>query len=403
MKKTLFVLLAVLAVPAVISAQVTRHELAEIRVGKEGNFKYWNEDSQTIESLKSFVGKVTDFNCKGYVPPEDRIATFDVDGTLLCETAPYYMNWMLCFYRYLHDDTYTPDPQDRALVREMEEYVLANHSNKSEWGYLQQELQAKAFRGLTQEEFEECVHRFLDNAEPQGLSNLTWGTALYWPMIEVVSYLVANDFKVFVCSGVDRDVCRVICRDVYDIPGYQIIASDVNYVLESQGASDEWTEMGTSEGYPYNPGERIERGDFKQLTTASNKIVSIRREIGQKPILAWGNSSGDYPMFYHTTLENRYPSIAFCLLCDDTTREFGNKEKADKCKAACQENGWVGVSMRDEWTTIYGPDVVRTEPTNVPAVSRGQADDLEYSINGTRLQHPRRNQVYIQGNTKRLK
>lgn len=342
--------------PLTLAAQTTRDDLARIRVGKEGNFKYWNENSNALDKLKKFVARVTDASGNDFVPVQDRIATFDVDGTLLCETAPHYMNWMLCFYRYLHDDTYTADPADRARVAEMEEYVLKNKAHK-DWGTDEQILQAKAFRGLTQEEYSMSVRKFLDTTSPVGLGNLTWGTALYWPMIEVVSYLVANDFKVYLCSGVDRDVCRVLVKDIYDIPVNQMMTSDVNYVTESQAAKGEWTENLNSGSSSYSPGEKIVRGDMKQLCTGINKIVIMRRELGKKPILSWGNSSGDYPMFHYTNHDNPLPHISFCLLCDDQKRELGDTVKASKCKAACEENGWVPVSMRDEWTTIYGDDV----------------------------------------------
>ncbi len=364
-KSFLFVLFLIFAVscsnevfnqgePIVPEGEVTREFLAHIRVGKNGNFQYWNQDSPALKELKAFVATVTDPNCKGYVPPQDRIATFDVDGTLMCETAPYYFNWMLFFHRYLHDSSYTPSEDDRKWAAKVEKYVLENRKSEKEWGLVQQKLQAAGFHGMTDIEFSEYVSDFIETENVTGLSPLKWGTALYWPMIEVVSYLVANDFVVFLCSGVDRDVCRVIARDIYDIPGYHMIASDVNYVLENQ---PEWIEMVSSEDYKYSPEEEVQRGDFMQLNTAINKIVKMRRELGQRPILSWGNSGGDYPMFHYTNRDNPYPHISFCLLCDDTVREFGNLKKAAKCKADCEQNGWIPVSMCNEWWTIYGPSV----------------------------------------------
>ena len=371
LKKTLSILLAAVAAlavagcrednlkpvePVVPQGEVTREFLSHIRVDKSGKFQYWNQDSPALKELKAFVTTVTDPNSKGYVPPQDRVATFDVDGTLICETAPYYFNWMLFFHRYLHDSTFTPPEEDRQWAAEAEEYVLANGKSRKEWGLKQQELQAIGFRGMTDVQFADYVGSFLNSEYVTGLSDLKWGTALYWPMIEVVSYLVANDFVVFLCSGVDRDACRVISEGIYDIRKYHIIASDVNYVLENQ---PEWIEMVSSENYKYTPGEEVQRGDFMQLNTAINKIVKMRRELGQKPILSWGNSGGDYPMFHYTNRDNRYPHISFCLLCDDTERELGNPEKAAKCEADCKQNGWIPVSMRDEWWTIYGPQVKR--------------------------------------------
>ena len=372
MKRIIFIILAVAAImagsvscqkdnvisgdPIVPQGEVTREFLSQIRVGKDGGFQYWYQDSPALKELKAFVATVTDPNCKGYVPPQDRVATFDVDGTLLCETAPYYFNWMLFFHRYLHDSTFTPPEKDRQWASQAEAYVLANRKSDKNWGLKQQELQAIGFRGMTDVEFSAYVSNFINNESVVGLSNLKWGTALYWPMIEVVSYLVANDFVVFLCTGVDRDVCRVIAEGIYDIPKYHMIASDVNYVLENQ---PEWVEMISSEDYEYTPGEEVQRGDFMQLSTAINKIIKMRRELGQKPILSWGNSSGDYPMFHYTNIDNKYPHISFCLLCDDMKRELGNEDKAKNCKTDCEKNGWIPVSMRDEWWTIYGPQVER--------------------------------------------
>lgn len=342
--------------PIVPQGEVTREFLSKIRVGKDGNFQYWNQDSPALSELKHFVSIVTDPNCKGYVPPKDRIATFDVDGTLLCETAPYYFNWMLFLHRYLHDPSFTPSKKEREWAEKVEQYVYENRSSEKDWGQIQQELQAKGFRGMTGTQFSDYVSSFINSTNVTGLTNLKWGCALYWPMIEVVSYLVANDFVVFLCSGVDRDICRTICDGIYDIMPYHMISSDVNYVLEHQ---DGWEEFVNSEDYKYIIGEKVLRGDFLQLGTAINKIVKIRREIGQQPILSWGNSSGDFPMFHYTNIDNKYPHISFCLICDDYNRELGNPDKAASCWKECQLNGWVPVSMAYEWWTIYGPAVTR--------------------------------------------
>lgn len=359
MKKVLFILLLALAVVA--NAQPTRSDLAKIRVGKEGNFKYWNANSPALAQLKTFVARVTDENSTDFVPAKDRIATFDVDGTLLCETAPIYCNWMLAFHRYLHDDSFAPDKKDRKFMQKMEDYVLANGAIKGEWGMTQQYLQAKSFMGMTQKQYSDYLQNYFETEPVMGYNNLKWGTALYWPMIEVVSYLVANDFKVFLCSGDDRDLCRVLCKDIYEIPPYMMLTSDVNYVAEGMAKNGKWTELITAEDFTYDKDENLVRGDFKQLCTAMNKVVYITREIGQKPILSWGNSSGDYPMFHFTNIDNSRPHISFCLLCDDLERENGNLDKAAKCKSECDTNGWVSVSMCNEWNTIYGPEIKRSK------------------------------------------
>ena len=91
----------------------------------------------------------------------------------------------------------------------------------------------------------------------------------------------------------------------------------------------------------------------------TNKVTVIQQEIGLQPVLAFGNSSGDFAMANFTISNNPYKSAAFMLCCDDTERENGNTEKADKMRTNCEENGYTAVSMKNDWTTIDGENVTR--------------------------------------------
>ena len=90
-----------------------------------------------------------------------------------------------------------------------------------------------------------------------------------------------------------------------------------------------------------------------------NKVVAIEREIGAHPVLAFGNSMSDASMLNHALQNGRRRALAFMLLCDDMSREYGNALRARKMQAACGKYGWIPVSMRDDWKTIYGPGVTR--------------------------------------------
>ena len=96
---------------------------------------------------------------------------------------------------------------------------------------------------------------------------------------------------------------------------------------------------------------------FRNLKT--NKVTVIEQEIGVQPVLAFGNSGGDAAMANYTINNNKYKSAAFMLCCDDTERENGNVEKADKMRKTCEENGYTAISMKDDWTTIYGEGVTK--------------------------------------------
>ena len=367
-----------------LSAQPTREQLSQIRVDKEGNFKYWKSDAASLARLKSFVTAVTTEGSGQYVPVRDRLAVFDMDGTLLCETAPFYMNWLVMLHRLLYDTGYTPTDELRRFGEAARAGMYDTRLIDREMDDQAQYVQAEIFKGLTMGEMDGWMKSFLKKP-CEGLDGLTWGTALYWPMIEVVSYLVANDFQVYICSGTAQDMLRPLIEDVLPIGRHQVMGSEVHYVPEGKAGEMGWQTPVIMETYGFDDlkGQRVVRGVFKQKCTKWSKVDIMTRQLGRKPILTFGNSSGDYPMFEFVTTGNSYPSMAFCLLCDDVERELGNAVKAEKCRTACEENGWVPVSMRDDWTTIYGPDV-KPAATAVRSASRStESDGRAYTISGT--------------------
>lgn len=382
-----------------VFGQTTCADLAKIQVGKDGNFKYWNPESPALSALKDFVQKVTDENSDMFVPVSDRIAAFDIDGTLACETAPSYMGMSLYMYRHFQDSTYKPEGEGLEVALLIRDFLDGKVAPTTELNIRFHEQNQLSFAGMTQQEYCNYVKDFISKTPVSGYDNLLWEAAIYWPMLEVVSYLKSNDFTVFLVSGSERDACRVMFCDITGIPPYHVMGTDIHYVMENQ---ESLTEEFETESYPYVPGERVERGKMHVLNTSINKLACITRNIGKQPILSWGNSSGDYPMFHFTTFDNPYPTIIFCNLCDDTERENGNPSKADKVRGICNENSWHPVSMRDEWTTIYGDDVKRTpQPTSVSTPNATSASYSDtYSLSGTKVYTPKPGDIVISGNKK---
>jgi len=102
-------------------------------------------------------------------------------------------------------------------------------------------------------------------------------------------------------------------------------------------------------------------GELDRVNEKMNKVSSIVREIGIQPVLAFGNSSGDYSMFRYTLKDNPYKAEVFNILCDDTQREYGRPERAERDKKTSAENGWNTISMKNDWKTIYGDNVKKTQ------------------------------------------
>ena len=313
----------------------------------------WTAGAESKEALVSYVESVTDENSADYIPVEDRIAVFDMDGTILCETDPYYFDHCLLVYRVLED----PEYKDKASTFEKDvatrlQAKFDGDKNVEVSMVEHGQAVAMAFAGMTIDEFEDYVEMFKNQPAP-GYNGMTRGEAFYKPMIQVIDYLQANDFTVYIVSGTDRLIVRGIIKDSVDIPRNQIIGSDELLVATNQGATDGMEYTFTSQD------KLVTGGEFIIKTLDMNKVTAIMTEIGIQPVLSFGNSTGDSAMANFTITNNKYKSLAFMLCCDDLVRENGNTSKADKMRDLCEENNWIPVSMRDDWTTIYGDGVTR--------------------------------------------
>ena len=334
------------------SSAATRAELAAINVSKKGNFKYWEKNSPAKQQLINYVKDVTDPKSANFIPVEDRIAVFDADGTLICETAPYYFDWMMYLNSVIDNPKFQMPSDIRNQARRVRAAFQSRDANaESLIDSRLRSARAAAFDGMTLEEYKAFVADYMNTTYAEGLTNLKIGEAFYLPMVEVVSYLNANKFTCYIVSGCDREILRVLVDGVMDIKTNHIIGSDYSYRTKKLAGEP-------LDKFLFEPDDQILRGNKRLIRNlGTNKVLSIRREIGKQAVLAFGNSMGDASMFNDTVANNKYRSAAFVLMCDDLEREFGNVSAAEKIKAAAARYGWQTVSMRDDWATIYGDNV----------------------------------------------
>ena len=334
-----------------ISDAMSREEIATIKVSKSGNFKYWEKNSAAKEKLVAYIKDITDKKSKNFIPVEDRIATFDMDGTFLCETAPYYFEWMLYLNRALYDENFTPSQADKDYATQIENAIRNTKKFPKNVDVDEAKSQESVFVGMTPAEYENYVKNFMEKPV-EGLTNLKWGEAFYLPMVEVIKYLQANDFTVYVVSGSDRPTVRILACDLLKIKTNNVIGSDPKIISVNQDEND-------GGNYVYGKNDYLVRGHLIEKTLKMNKVSQIAREIGKQPVLAFGNSSGDTSMLNYAINGNKYKSAAFFVLCDDLDRELGNISKAKSCEDLANKNGWTSISMRNDWKTIYGDNVQR--------------------------------------------
>ncbi len=343
--------------PAATSTQTVEENSAAETGVVDGQtaLSLWTEGAEAKEKLISFVEAAVDENSADFIPVENRIAVFDFDGTLFCETDPNYFDYTLLVHRVLEDEDY----KDKASEHEREtaeKIVKQNETGESFKGLEIDHGQciASSFAGMTKQEFSDYVHKFREEPMPS-YDGMKRGDGWYKPMVEVVDYLDANDFTVYIVSGTDRFIVRnIIDNSPLDyIPMSQVIGSDENVIATDQGDKD-------GLDYLYEPDdELILGGKFLIKNLKMNKVAVIEQEIGVQPVLSFGNSTGDSSMAEYTISGNKYNSLAFMLCCDDLERENGNEEKANKMYSLCEENNWTPISMKNDWTTIYGDGVTK--------------------------------------------
>lgn len=314
----------------------------------------WNDEAAAKTELIEYVKTVTTEGSADFIPVENRIAVFDLDGTLACETDPCYFDHCIYYYRVMEDPEYKDKASDfeKEVAAEVKQFMDTGVSAPNSMERHGKAV-ASAFAGLTPEEFVSYVAEYAKTEAP-GYNNMTRAEAFYKPMLEVIELLEQNDFTVYIVSGTDRFIVRgLVEASPLELPANQIIGSDESMVATDQGDTD-------GMDYVFDADDQLVMGgDFLIKNLDMNKVTVIQQEIGVQPVLAFGNSGSDFSMAQYALNDNPYKAAAFMLCCDDTERENGNPEKAEKMAASCAENGYTAISMKNDWKTIYGDNVTR--------------------------------------------
>ncbi len=326
--------------------------------GSHEELTLWTDTAPAKSELISYMNAITDENSPDYIPVDRRVAVFDLDGTLVSETNPIYFDHSLLLHRVLQESDYMNKASDfeKETCYQILEGIRAGEYPKG-MDTMHGQAVASAFKGMTVDEFVNYVHEYSKESAP-GYDGMTREESFYQPMLELVDYLEENEFKVYVVSGTDRLILRGLVQDMMDIPMSQVIGSDETIVASDQGDNDGLE-------FQFEAGDSlILGGDFVTKNLKMNKVAVIAQEIGVQPVLSFGNSTGDSSMADYVVTNNPYRSLAFMNCCDDLDREYGNESKAQKMRDLCQEHGWIAISMKDDWTTIYG-DGVKKNPDAV--------------------------------------
>jgi phosphoglycolate phosphatase-like HAD superfamily hydrolase len=299
----------------------------------------WNEGAAK-KAIVDFVARVTQDGGPDFVAPEERIATFDNDGTLWAE-QPFYFQGLFAFDEIKrlapqHPEWQTTEPFKSVLAGDMKGLAAAG-----EKGLL--EIVMASHAGMTTEDFAKTVADWLATARhPTG--KVPYDKLVYQPQLELLAYLRANGFKTFIVSGGGVEFMRVFAERTYGIPPEQVVGSS-GVVKFGIGA----------DGKPVLTKEP----KIEFIDDGPGKPVGINRFIGRRPILAFGNSDGDLQMLQYTAAGDG-PRLALIVHHTDAEREWAyDREshigKLDKALDEAAAKGWTVVDMKQDWRTVFPP------------------------------------------------
>lgn len=296
----------------------------------------WNETA-TKKAITDFVERVTREGSPDFIPVADRIATFDNDGTLWSE-HPIYFQFAFALDRVKalapqHPEWETKEPFASLLKGDIKgalaggekavlEIVMATHA------------------GVTIEEFMQIVEDWIATAKHPGTGKL-YTQMVFQPMLELLAYLRANGFKTFIVSGGEIDFMRPWVKDIYGVPPEQVVGSSIKTKYELR------------DGKPV----LLRLPEINFINDHDGKPVGIAQHIGRRPVMAFGNSDGDFEMLEWTT-SGPGPRFGLIVHHTDAEREWAYDRNSklgtlDRALDAAGERGWTIVDMKRDWKYIF--------------------------------------------------
>lgn len=306
----------------------------------------WNNGAAKA-AINEFVHATTDQASPKFLPPEQRIATFDQDGTLWVE-HPMYTQVLYCL------DRVPAVVKQKPELARAEPFKTVLSGNREAMAKLSMDdlfqILAATLTGMSVDEFKAEAKKWLDTARDARWKR-PYTELTYLPMIELLKYLRTNDYKTYIVTGGGQDFVRVYSEAVYGIPSEQVVG----------------TAGGTRYGYEKN-GQPFLTKEPKLLLNDNNagKPEGIHLMIGRRPYAAFGNSTGDRQMLEYTKAGGG-ARLAMLVLHDDATREYAygpalglpNTEVGTFTQALYDEakkQGWVVISMKTDWKRVFAFD-----------------------------------------------
>ena len=296
----------------------------------------WN-DGATKQSITNFVARVTTQGGPDFVPADQRIATFDNDGTLWIE-QPMYVQLAFILDRVKALAPQNPGWKTKQPFQAVLDGDMKAVAASGEKGLMQ--LMAVTHAGMTSEEFAKIASDWIASARDQRFKR-PYTELVYQPMLELLAYLRANGFKTFIVSGGGIEFMRPWAEKIYGIPPEQVVGSSIKTRFEMR------------DGRPI----LFRLPEINFIDDKAGKPIGINQHIGRRPIAAFGNSDGDLEMLQWTTMSGGV-RLGLIVHHTDAEREYAYDRKShigklDKALDAAAINKWTVVDMKNDWKRVF--------------------------------------------------
>ena len=297
------------------------------------------KDAASKRAVLAFVARTTTAGGPDFVPPAERVAVFDNDGTLWCE-QPVYTQFAFALDRVKalapkHPEWADKEPFKAALAGDVKSLAAGGEKALVE-------IMMATHAGMTTTEFEALAAAWIATARHPKFDR-PYTELVYQPMLEVLGLLRASGYKTYIVSGGGVEFMRPWAQRVYGVPPEQVIGSTIA------------TEYEVRDGVPVLA--RLPRVDF--IDDKGGKPVAINKFIGRRPVMCFGNSDGDYEMLRNTTA-GAGPRFGLLVHHTDAGREFAYDRtshigRLDKALDEAPARGWAVANMKDDWATVFPP------------------------------------------------
>lgn len=297
----------------------------------------WNE-GPSKKAILDFVTKTTKEGTSDFIPVADRIACFDNDGTLWSE-QPLYFQLAFAFDRVKAMEPQHPEWKNTQPFKALLEGDMKTVMAGGEKAVIQIIMATHA--GMNTIEFDQIVKEWINTAKHPATNKL-YKEMVFQPMVELLNYLRANEYKTYIVSGGGIDFMRPWTQEVYGIPSEQVIGSSIKVKYE------------IVDGQPV----LVKLPEVNSIDDKEGKPENIYQYIGKRPVFAAGNSDGDYAMLQWVSTASGYPRFGLIVHHTDEVREYVYDRKStighlEKGLDDAAKYNWLVVDMKTDWKKIY--------------------------------------------------